>query len=101
MSVQPKRFSDFCEEAKPLDGAKVKIESVLNMDIVITGYKVSHSRYNNAGYGKCLTLQFEVEGAKNVMFTGSTVLIDQLEKYGNEIPFTAMIKKIDRYYTLS
>jgi len=29
------------------------------------------------------------------------VLIDQLEKYGNEIPFTATIKKIDRYYTLS
>lgn len=101
MPSQPKRFSDFCQEAKPLDGAKRNIEEVLNREILITGHKIKHSKFNNGGYGKCLTLQFEVDGALNILFSGSGVLIDQMEKYGDELPFTATIKKIDRYYTLS
>ena len=101
MPSQPKRFSDFCQEAKPLDGAKTKIEDVLNSEILITGFKITHSKYNDNGYGKCLTLQYEIEGARNVLFTGSAVLIDQIEKYATEIPFVAIIRKIDRYYTLS
>ena len=101
MSSQPKRFSDFCQEAKPLDGAKTKIEDALNREILITGFKITHSKYNDNGHGKCLTLQYEVDGGRNVMFTGSTVLIDQIEKYGDEIPFVTTVRKIDRYYTLS
>ena len=97
----PKRFSDFCQEARPLDGTKAKIVAVPNREILVIGYKVTHSKYNSNGYGKCLTIQFEVGVARSVMFTGSAVLIDQLEKYGGEIPFSATIKKIDRYYTLS
>ena len=96
-----KKFSDFSQEGKPLDGAKVAIERVLNREMLITGHKVTHSRYNDVGHGKCLTLQFELDGAKQVLFTGSQVLIDQLTKYADEIPFTATIIKIDRYYTLS
>ena len=96
-----KRFSDFSQEGKPLDGAKVAIERVLNREMLITGHKITHSRYNDAGHGKCLTLQFELDGAKQVLFTGSQVLIDQLTKYADEIPFVATIIKIDRYYTLS
>lgn len=96
-----KKFSDFSQEGKPLDGAKVALESVLNKEIMIVGHKITHSRYNDAGHGKCLTLQFELAGSKQVLFTGSQVLIDQLTKYADEIPFTATIIKIDRYYTLS
>ena len=84
MPSEPKRFSDFCEEAKPLDGAKTKVEEVLNREILITGCTVTHSKYNENGHGKCLTIQYELEGARNVMFTGSTVLIDQIEKYGDD-----------------
>ena len=98
---QPKRFSDFCQEVAPMDGAKVKIEDALNREITILGYKVTHSKYNENGHGKCLTIQYELDGARYVMFTGSAVLIDQFAKYGDEIPFLTTIKKIDRYYTLS
>lgn len=38
---------------------------------------------------------------KEIIFTGSDVLIEQLEKYRHEIPFKTVIKKINRYYTLS
>lgn len=93
-----KKFSDFAEEHKPLEGDKLKIDSVLNQEIEITGYKVGKSKYKKSDY---LTLQFKIDGNFNVLFTGSGVLIDQLQKYENEIPFMAVIKKINKYYTLT
>jgi len=47
-------------------------------------------------------VQFEIDGGeKRVFFTGSDILIEQMEKYGSEIPFLTTIKKIDRYYTFT
>ena len=46
-------------------------------------------------------LQMMVDNEKRVLFTGSDVLIDQMKKYGDNVPFLAIIIKIDRYYTLS
>lgn len=97
-----KRFSDFAKERVALDGEKVSIDAVLNQEIEITGYRTSKSKYTKNNSGKCLTLQFvDPMGEKHVLFTGSDVLISQLGKYGEEIPFLATIKKVDRYYTLS
>lgn len=98
----PKRFSDFAEEEKLLEGPKVKVESILNQEITITGYNIKKSKYNKNNSGKCLMIQFENNQAeKKVFFTGSGVLIDQMGKYGHEIPFVTTVKKIDRYYTFS
>jgi hypothetical protein len=97
----PKRFSDFAEEQRPLDGDKIKIEQVLNIEIEILGYRVTRSKYEKNRSGKCLQLQVDLDGAHKVLFTGSDVLIEQMEKYGHQVPFQATIKKIDRYYTLS
>jgi len=96
-----KRFSDFAEEAKVIDGDKIKIERVLNQEIKIIGYRISKSKYEDSNSSRCLTVQFELNGEKRVLFTGSNVLIDQMEKYEDEIPFIATIKKIDKYYTFS
>lgn len=96
-----KRFSDFSQEKGVLEGDKVKIDSVLNQEITIIGYSIKKSRYDKNNSGKYLTLQYEDEMDKKIIFTGSEVLIEQLEKYGDEIPFKTTIKKIDRYYTLT
>ena len=97
-----KRFSDFAEEEEPLEGPKVRIEEIVNSEIKITGYKIKKSKYNKNNSGKYLTVQFEIEnGEKKVFFTGSDILIEQMEKYGNETPFLTTIKKIDRYYTFT
>ena len=98
---EQKRFSDFAEEEKPIEGDKVKIESILNREILVTAYKVKKSKYAKNNSEQCLTVQFEVDGIKKIFFTGSCVLLDQLEKYGHEMPFMTMVKKIDRYYTFS
>lgn len=62
------------------------------------------SKYQQSSAPECVTIQFEYPdkpGEKYVIFTGSTVLSDQLQKYKDELPFFATIKKIDRYYTLT
>jgi hypothetical protein len=96
-----KRFSDFAEEDGPLEGDKLRLDSILNQEILVTGYKIKRSKYAKEGADQCLTVQFEIDGNKKIFFTGSNVLIDLLEKYGHEIPFMATVKKIDRYYTFS
>ena len=50
---------------------------------------------------KCLTLQVVLDDKKYVLFTGSVVLLEQMEKYQDHLPFIATIQKIDRYYTLT
>lgn len=97
-----KRFSDFAEEEGPLDGKKADLDSVLNQEILLLNYRIQDSKfYKRNGSGKCLTIQFETDNGPRVFFTGSEVLKNQIEKYGQELPFWATIKKIDRYYTLS
>ncbi len=94
-----KRFGDFAEEESPLDGAKIKIGELLNQEILILAFKVRHSKFEQKGSGKCLTLQFEKDGVKGILFTGSSVLLDQIQKYQGHLPFLTTIKKIDRFYT--
>jgi hypothetical protein len=96
------RFSDFADEPEVLDGDKIPIERVLNKEIEIIGYRVTSSKYPKNKSGKCLTLQFTADdGERHILFTGSDVLIEQTERYGEKIPFLAVIKKINKYYTLS
>lgn len=95
-----KRFSDFSREKIALDGDKVKLDTILNQEITVTGFSTKRSKFDDNS-GKCLTVQFEMNGQKQIFFTGSDVLRDQLERYEDEIPFMATIKKINRYYTLT
>ncbi|MBW2342493.1 MAG: hypothetical protein JRF53_00510 [Deltaproteobacteria bacterium] len=96
-----KRFSDFATEPPVLDGDKVKLDTILNQEIEIVGYRIGDSNYSKNKSGKYLTLQIKIEHEVKIVFTGSDVLIKQIEKYGNEIPFSATIKKINRYYIFS
>ena len=101
--IEKKRFSDFADnEINRLDGDKLKIDQILNQEIEIIGHKTKKSKFSKNSSGKYLTLQFlNKAGERKILFTGSDVLISQIEKFGDEIPFFATIKKIDRYYTLS
>lgn len=95
------RFAEFADDPAILDGPKVRIDDVLNQELVVTGYSVKDSKYSKNKSGKYLTLQVKLNDEKRVVFTGSDVLIAQMEKYGDRLPFVAVIKKVDRFYTLS
>lgn len=96
--MQYKKFSDFAKEKSPLDGEKIQIDKIINKEILVTNYKINDSKYNDS---KCLKLQFGVDDEKHILFTGSNVLIGQVEKYKDEMPFLTTIKKINKYYTFT
>jgi hypothetical protein len=79
----------------------MKIEEVLNREITILGCKIRSSKYDKSNSPRCLTLQFELDGNRHVLFSGSSILTEQIEKYEGEVPFLTVIKKIDKYYTFS
>lgn len=93
------RFSDFAEESKSFEGDKKKIEDILNKEILIIDFKIKDSKQRqNSLYA---TIQFRIGDDTFIVFSGSTVLINQLEKYKENLPFFTIIKRIDKYYTLS
>jgi len=96
-----KQFKDFGKSQTFLDGDKIKIEEVLNTEIIILNYSIKSSNYKKNKSGDYLTLQIEIDSKRKILFTGSDVLIQQLKDYGKEIPFTATIKKINKFYTLT
>jgi hypothetical protein len=96
-----KRFADFADEEPALDGDKRRLDDLLNRQVTITGYRIRRSRFSKNKTGEYLTLQVSADGLTVVCFTGSDVLMDQMKKYGDQIPFETTIKKINRYYTLT
>ena len=100
-----KNFSDFADKNDgPLKGSKFKIDEILNKEIVITGFKKKRSKYPRPNNEECLTIQFYFKEDKennHILFTGSVILLGQLEKYSENIPFLTKIIKIEKYYTFS
>jgi hypothetical protein len=97
-----KQFSEISREESRLEGDKIKLDDILNRDIVIYGFTLAKSSFSKNKTGQYVTVQFAYpEGVKQVFFSGSDVLIDQLQRYKTDIPFVAQIKKINKYYTLS
>lgn len=103
-----KRFAEFSDEPVGLDGDKIPLDRILNSEILITGYRILSSKYPDKNKsGKALQLQFKIlkhgtddnDIRPNVLFTGSDVLIDQITKYSEHIPFYATVIKINRYYS--
>jgi len=94
----PEHFSDFAEE-EAFDGDKLKLDDILNKEILVLGFRIKDSHQKKGT--QYLILHFGLDDRQYVTFTGSTVLMDQLKKYESHIPFYAIIKKINRHYTFS
>lgn len=97
--VEYPHFSDFADESKAFDGDKKKLDDILNQEILILDFKVKDSKQCIGS--KYLTIQFKIDDKTFIVFTGSMVLINQLEKYKDNLPFYTVIKRIDKYYTLT
>lgn len=95
------RFSDFADEKKRLEGTKIRVADLINKEILLTGYSIDPSKFptKDGGSKNRLMLEFVLDGEQHVTFTGSEVLIAQIQKYHDKIPFYTTIKHIDRYYT--
>jgi hypothetical protein len=76
-------------------GDKIKISKVLNREIKVLDYTVKPSNFK----GNCLQIQIELNGTKHVVFTGSTILIDTIEKIPKSaFPFLTTIVEESEHY---
>ena len=98
-----KKFSDFSSEGDVFDGEKMKLATLLDKEICILQYKIRRSKYQDK-HENYVIVQFtdtDENGEHKIFFTGSGVVMEQLEKYEDELPFQTTLKKIDKYLTLS
>jgi len=92
-------FSDFADESKAFEGEKKKLDNILNQEILILDFKIKDSKQRIGS--KYVTIQFKIDNQSFIVFSGSMVLMNQLEKYKDNLPFHSEIKKIDKYYTFT
>lgn len=86
------KFSDLGIKPKTnaFVGDKIPIDKILNTKISVLSYTIGDSIKKKGT--KLLTLQIERNGIKNIIFTGSNVLIGMIEQVPKDkFPFTTTI----------
>jgi len=78
-------------------GEKIKIEDVFNKNIKVHKYDIKDSKKKMNT--KCLYLQISIQGTMRVLFTGSSSLMNTIEKISKDkFPFeTTIVKKEQRF----
>ncbi len=90
-----KQFKDFGIKpaSKSFVGDKIKIDRLLNREIIVHDFKIGDSQFDK-GCKKCLHLQIAIGETKHVVFTGSAVLMELIDRIPKtEFPFVTTIKK--------
>lgn len=94
-------FASFAKDQLPMPGVKRRVDDILNKKILVVDFKIRKSKRREGT--DCLQLQFLLDGEVCILFSGSSVLMDQVniawEK--NKGPFYTTIIKIDKYYSFS
>lgn len=97
--MEYKKFSDFASpEDSRLGGEKKKLKDILGTEILLKNYRIAKSKRNSGDY---ITIQFELGGQLYVVFTGSQVIMDQVKKYKENLPFLTTIVEIGNSFSLS
>jgi hypothetical protein len=92
------QFKDFKikPEINHFTGDKIKIDKILNVPILVIDYKIEQSKAKPGT--QLLTLQIEKSGTRHVVFTGSVVLRQMIERVDKDkFPFTTTIVKENEY----
>lgn len=81
---------------KGFEGDKIKIERILNKEIIVEDYRIENSKIKEGD--KCLWMQIVVDGNKRVLFSGSKYLQEMIKQVKKDnFPFkTTIIKNNDR-----
>jgi hypothetical protein len=80
---------------KSFEGEKIKIERVLNVEIIVLDFRVNPSKYE----GERLDLQIELNGNKRLVFTSSKFLREQIEKVDkSNFPFKTTIIRENEHF---
>jgi len=82
-----------------LEGDKIKIDRIVNREIIIHKYDIKPSKFADKGNKECLYIQIELSGNQHVVFTGSGILMDMIKKVKPEqFPFkTTIVRDNERF----
>ncbi|HIH40723.1 MAG TPA: hypothetical protein HA221_04095 [Halobacteria archaeon] len=72
------------------EGEKIELDQILDKDIIVRGIKTRPSSYYEGDYA---IIQIEKDGKLYVVNTSSSVLMDQIKKRAEEIPFRCRVVK--------
>jgi len=87
-----KSFSDLGIGKDLLSGKKIEIQQVLNREIAVKAFSIDKSKFPAEGNGLRLTIQIIIDEVERVIFTGSTVLQDQIKQVTDgDFPFRTTI----------
>jgi len=100
------KFSEFADlsQTPVMDGKKVPLNEILEKEIIVLKYRIKNTKYADAKNPECLTVQFAFSKSPEehwVFFSGSNVLMRQLEQYKDKLPFSSVIKREGKYFTFS
>ena len=100
------KFSEFADlsQSPIMDGKKAALDEILGKEIIVLKYRIKNTKYADAKNPECLTVQFAFPGTPEehrVFFSGSSVLMRQLEQYKDRLPFSSVIKRVGKYFTFS
>lgn len=94
-------FKDFgiVSKNKGFEGDKIRMDKILNRQIVVENFKIDESKFKDKGSGKLLTIQIIIDNTKRIVFTGSLNLMDMIQQVPNDkFPFmTTIVKENDQY----
>ena len=93
------RFSTFAKNQLPMPGNKKRLDDILNREITVVDYRIRKSTKRDGT--ECLQIQFLLDNEVCVVFTGSSVLLNQIKEAKDNIPFPGTVVKLDRYYSFS
>lgn len=92
-----KSFKDFGikPDHKGFVGDKIKINKVLNREIIVHDFKIEDSKFE----GKRLDMQIQIGENMHVLWTGSKVLMDMIKQVPKvDFPFTVTIVRENESY---
>ena len=93
------KFAVFAKNQLPMPGNKKRLEDIVNREITVVDFRLRKSTKRDGT--ECLQMQFVLDDEVCVLFTGSSVLINQIKEAKDNIPFVGTVVKMDRYYSFS
>lgn len=92
-----KKFSNLqVEQPDRFTGDKIQIYDVINREIIVKSFKIGESNFKDKGNGQRLDLHIEINGTERLLWTGSTILMDQIKQVSaDDFPFTTTIIKLN------
>jgi len=95
-----KKFSDLGITIEtPMTGDKIKLSKVLNRLFVLLDFHISDSKFQKGKSEKCLKLQIEIDGEKRIIFSGSSILMNQIGQMNKtDLPVECTIVQVSEHY---